>query len=273
MVDIKDGNWRIGYAANRVPDGNIQGHFHQPKPRKFAGGIVINRGESTARFSEDIDIFHDTVLALENSSTADAESLREHGFEVSFRRRGETFHQADVTRGEDLLRLDWAFDSAFRFFPVVVDDVLGYRLHDADAATNKVLAAVSRQKVRDFIDLMQLDRDYISLGVAAWGAAAKDEGYSALGIMQELRRNSRINPVTLGKVTLTHPESAEALKAQWLERFAAAERLISTIPPEPIRCLYVDRNGQPARGEVFDPSWVPHFGTVKGAWPKIVSEE
>ncbi len=45
--------------------------------------------------------------------------------------------------------------------------MLGYRLHDADAATNKVLAAVGRQMVRDFIDLMHLDRTYISLGIAA----------------------------------------------------------------------------------------------------------
>jgi hypothetical protein len=148
--------------------------------------------------------------------------------------------------------------------------VLGYRLHDADAATNKVLAAVGRQMVRDFIDLMHLDRTYISLGIAAWAAAAKDEGYTPLSVMQELRRNSLINPVTLGRVKLATPADAVALKAEWLDRFAAAEKLIATIPPEPIRCLYLDRTGQPARGEVFDPNWTKHFGSVGGAWPKII---
>jgi hypothetical protein len=245
-------------SANRNPDSFV------------AGGIVINRDNRSARFSDDIDVFHDSANAVAASADADAEALRKAGYNVTFLRREATFQQAEVSRADDTIRLDWAADSAFRFFPIVKDEALGFRLHDADAATNKVLAAVGRQKVRDFIDLMQLDRDYISLGIAVWGASAKDEGYTSNLIMQELRRNSRINPVTLGEVTLAQPETAITLKADWLARFAAAEKLIATIPPEPICCLYLDRNGQPARGEVFDPSWVPHYGSVKGAWPKIV---
>jgi hypothetical protein len=245
-------------AATRDPDSYV------------ARGIVINRDSASARFSNDIDIFHATARAVATSTDADAEALRSSGFTVSFLRREETFQQADVSRDGDSVRLDWAADSAFRFFPIVPDEVLGYRLHDADAATNKVLAAVSRQKVRDFVDLVHLDRTYISLGIAAWAAAAKDEGYTPLLVMQELRRNSLINPVTLGRVKLASAADAVALKAEWLDRFAAAERLIATIPPEPIQCVYLDRNGQPARGEVFDPSWIPHFGSVGGAWPKIV---
>jgi hypothetical protein len=245
-------------AANRNPDSFV------------AGGIVINRDGASARFSNGIDVFHDTVRALEVSVEADAEALGKSGFTIRFLRREETFQQAEVSRASDLLRLDWAADSAFRFFPIVPDEVLGYRLHDVDAATNKVLAAVSRQKVRDFIDLMQLDRTYISLGIAVWAAAAKDEGYTPHLIMQELRRNSRINPATLGGVTLAGPADAVALKTQWLERFAAAEKLIATVPPEPIYCVYLDRVGQPARGEVFDSSWVPHFGGIGGAWPTVM---
>jgi hypothetical protein len=88
--------------------------------------------------------------------------------------------------------------------------------------------------------------------------------------MQELRRNSLINPATLGRVKLASPADAVALKTEWLNRFAVAEDLIATIPPEPIRCLYLDPSGQPARGEVFDSSWTPHFGSVGGAWPKII---
>jgi len=247
-------------SANRNPDSFI------------AGGIVINRDELSARFSDDIDVFHDSSQAVAASADADAETLRRAGYNVTFLRREATFQQAEVSRAGETIRLDWAADSAFRFFPIVRDETLGFRLHDADAATNKVLAAVARQKVRDFIDLMQLDRDYISLGIAVWGAAAKDEGYTPNLIMQELRRNSRINPVTLGEVTLAQPEAAATLKADWLERFAAAEKLIADIPPEPIRCLYLDQNGQPAQGKTFDPSWVPHYGSVKGAWPKLVVE-
>jgi hypothetical protein len=247
-------------SANRNPDSFA------------AGGIVINRDRDSARYSDDIDLFHDTVQALAASVDVDARSLQKAGYSVQFARREPTFAQAIVARADESIRLDWAADSAFRYFPVVPDEVLGFRLHDADAATNKVLAAVSRQKVRDFIDLMQLDRNYVALGIAVWAAAGKDEGYTPDMIMQELRRNSRINPVSLEGVTLVAPQTPVALKAEWLEKFAAAERLIASIPAEPIRCLYLDKNGQPARGKIFDPEWVPHHGSVKGAWPKLAQE-
>jgi hypothetical protein len=244
-------------AAHRNPDSYV------------AGGVVINRDPNSARFSDDIDLFHETSAALEASAERDAEALRRADFVVNFKKRYETFFQASVTRGEDVVRLDWAADSAFRYFPIVPDEVLGFRLHDADAATNKVLAAAGRQKVRDFIDLLQLDRTYISLGVAVWAAAGKDEGFTPDLIMSELRRNCLINPATIGKVTFVHPQTAVTLKKEMLERFDAAEALIAAMPYEPIRCLYVDSTGQPARGSIFDPSWKPHFGSVKGAWPTI----
>ena len=234
-------------SAHRNPDSYV------------AGEIVINRDDASSRYSEDIDLFHDTSAAVRTSAEMDAAALTAAGCEVRFSFREPTFHQASITKDGESVRLDWAADSAFRFFPIVQDEVLGFRLHDADAATNKVLAAIGRQKVRDFIDLIQLDRTYISLGVAVWAGAGKDEGYTPEMIMQELRRNSRINPVSLEGVTLVNPQTPVALKAEWLERFAKAEALMATFPPLPERigCLYLDSNGHPARGDKFDPSWSP----------------
>jgi hypothetical protein len=246
-------------AAHRNPDSYV------------AGGIVINRADASLRYSNDIDLFHDTAAAVVVSAEKDAEALRKAGCDVSFSFREPTFQQASVLRGGQKVRLDWAADSAFRFFPIVPDEVLGFRLHDADAATNKVLAAAGRQKVRDFVDLMQLDETYIALGVAVWAAAGKDEGYTPEMLMQELRRNSRIDPISMEGVSLAHPETAVTLKKKWLENFARAEALMATFPMDSGRlgCLYLDANGQPARGDVFNPAWTPHFGSVKGAWPTL----
>ena len=69
---------------------------------------------------------------------------------------------------EDRLRLDWATDSAFRFFPVLPDEEFGYCLHQADLATNKVLALAGRSEVRDFLDTLLIDRTYLSLGAVIW---------------------------------------------------------------------------------------------------------
>jgi hypothetical protein len=127
------------------------------KPESYvAGGIVINRDVESFRFSDDIDLFHETSQEVIASAEKDVKALEKSGYEVVFLLREPTFHQASVTKDGESLRLDWAADSAFRFFPIVPDEVLGFRLHDADAATNKVLAAIGRNKVRDFIDLMQL---------------------------------------------------------------------------------------------------------------------
>ena len=59
--------------------------------------------------------------------------------------------------GHSSLKLEWAHDSAFRFFPVEHDAFCGYRLHAADAAVNKMLAMAGRVEVRDFVDVLHLD--------------------------------------------------------------------------------------------------------------------
>ena len=63
--------------------------------------------------------------------------------------RAPTIHRAVVTVNRRQLKIEWVQDSAFRFFPVQEDERFGYRLHDADAAINKVLALAGRDEVRD----------------------------------------------------------------------------------------------------------------------------
>lgn len=246
---------------------------HRDPDSYVAGGIVLNRDAGSPRYSKDIDLFHDKASSVGTSAARDALALEAAGYEVGFSMREETFHRAAVTRDGLKITLEWAADSAFRFFPIVPDEVLGFRLHDADAATNKVLAAIARRKVRDFIDLMQVDRTYMPLGVAVWAAVAKDEGWTPELMMQELRRNSRINPETLGPLLLVEPQNPVKLKAEWLACFARAEALMATFPPESFGSLFLAPDGQPARGEKYDPAWKPHFGSVKGAWPTIAPEE
>jgi hypothetical protein len=242
---------------------------HRNPDSYAAGGIVIHRDVASPRFSRDIALFHDTAEAVGTSAKLDAEALRQAGFTVDFSMREPTFHRAEVTHTRGHVRLEWAADSAFRFFPIVPDEILGYRLHDADVATNKVLAAAGRVKVRDFIDLIYLDRTHTSLGVAIWAAVGKDEGFTPELIIDQLRRNCRINPDSMQGTELAQPADPISLKKEWLACFAAAEALMSTFPADSLGCLYLEANRHPARGEKFDPNWVPHYGSVKGAWPKL----
>jgi hypothetical protein len=170
---------------------------------------------------------------------------------------------------QDSIHAGFAANSDLLFFPVIADGILGFRLHDADAAINKVLAVAFDQKVQGFIDLLSLDCAYISLGVAIWAAVGRHAAYTPDMLLDRLRRNSRINAATLDGASLAANQSPVALKAEWLEGFSAAQKLMATIPYKTIGCLYLDQNGQPARGKTFDPAWVPHYGSDKGAWPKL----
>ena len=99
--------------------------------------------EDTPRYSADVDLFHDLEDSVARSAEADAATLRAAGYELS---RTPTFHRAVVGADRRALKIEWAHDSAFRFYPVQADEQLGYRLHDADAAVNKVLALAGRVK-------------------------------------------------------------------------------------------------------------------------------
>ncbi|MEX1129826.1 MAG: hypothetical protein WEB50_14750 [Vicinamibacterales bacterium] len=63
--------------------------------------------------------------------------------------RDTTFRRA-LVRGaaRALVEIDWAADSAFRFFPIERDLQPGWRLHLFDAATNKALTLAARTETR-----------------------------------------------------------------------------------------------------------------------------
>ena len=120
--------------------------------------------------------------------------------------------RAVVGRGDDHVRLDWTTDSAFRFFPAQRDEDFGYCLHPADLATNKVLALVGRSEIRDFLDILQLDREYLSLGAIIWAACGKDEGYTPALILELTNRHARYQESDLKGENLVRPSGFEGVE-------------------------------------------------------------
>lgn len=119
-------------AQNRNPD-NFE-----------AGGIVLNRETDSPRFSKDIDFFHDVEISIAQSAKADVALLQAKGFQVEWTAQERSYYQGVVRRENDILRLEWAYDSAFRFFPIEKDPLTGFQLNYWDAATNKLLALAGR---------------------------------------------------------------------------------------------------------------------------------
>jgi hypothetical protein len=156
-----------------------------PETPHFAGGIVLNVSEHSPRFSKDFDIFHELAEEVTRASNNDVNTLRVAGFEVATSSRdGEwekeaTFRKAKITRGKEMVEIDWAVDSAFRFFPIERDAQLGWRLHLFDVATNNALALSARTETRDYVDIVELHKTY-PLPAICWAACGKDPGFTPL---------------------------------------------------------------------------------------------
>jgi hypothetical protein len=114
---------------------------------------------------------------------------RDRGFTVGVIRERPSFVEAEVGKGGQSVLMEWARDSAFRFFPLVRHPDLGLTLHAFDLATNKVLALIGRLEVRDWVDLIHASERIQPLGYLAWAACGKDPGFSPLGIVQEASRS------------------------------------------------------------------------------------
>jgi hypothetical protein len=240
-----------------------------------AGASVLHRDPDSPRYSGDIDLFHDEVRLVAENAERDFAALRAAGLAVEWATRSETFHRAWVTVGEERLKLEWVFDSAFRFFPVESDPILGYRLHPADLATNKVLATAGRRVIRDFLDLLHLHETYLPLGFLVWAASGKDPGLSPLFILNEIVRTSKYRPEDLRDVQLARPVSLTELKQKLLGAVNAAEDLIARLPAAEVGCLYLDAAGKVVAPDPASPEFpglARHFGTWRGSWPRIVTE-
>jgi hypothetical protein len=247
-------------AAHRNPESHL------------AGGAVINRADASFRYSDDLDIFHDAAESVAIYAEADAEHLRASGYAVEWALRHVGFFRAEVSRGEDRLRLDWAHDSAFRFFPVQPDPDFGYCLHPADLAVNKVLALAGRTEIRDFLDLLYLDRTYLGLAALAWAACGKDPGYTPSLLLDLMNRHARFQESDLRGEHLARPLDLRDLKQQWLTVREQAEALCARLPAEDLGCLYLDADNRPVTPDPDSadfPGLTRHRGSVRGAWPRI----
>ena len=91
----------------------------------LAGGTALNALLSAPRLSGDIDLFHDTDQALAESWKVDGSVLEANGFTANPTRERPTIVEAEVARGPDRIRMEWAPDSAFRFFPIELHEELG----------------------------------------------------------------------------------------------------------------------------------------------------
>lgn len=255
-------------AENRIRSGESY----------VAGGAALNELLRAPRRSRDLDLFHDTEQALAASWRADRELLEANGYAVSVVRERPTFVEAGVRRGADAVVVQWAHDSAYRFFPLLQHEALGLVLHPFDLATSKVLALVGRVEPRDFVDTLTCDREVQPLGYLAWAACGKDPGFSPAAILEQAARSARYSETELRGLDFEgEAPSAAELSQRWHAVLEAARETVALLPAREAGRAVLLRGGGLYRQDpgslrvaLATDALAYHEGSIGGAFPRIV---
>ena len=231
-----------------------------------AGGIALNAHEAV-RWSADVDVFHDAEEAVVCASDADLATLYALGYTTRQEAWTPSFRRAWVAQGDEGVKLEWCHDSAWRFFPIEQDDLLGWKLHWFDAITNKALAMGSRAETRDLVDIVAY-APRCPLHAVIWAACTKDPGFGPLLLLNQMRRHSRVNLAELREMGASL--EPQALKTRWLDLSELAERELERagVAGVELGLAFVHEGG--GLGWYDDPGYLPHRATLGGALPRIV---
>src|SRR5450631_553519 len=118
---VPRGSWRSRSNRRAVPLSKIQTEVlrllasHRDPESYIAGATPLNR--DAARYSSDIDVFHDREERVAAAALNDAKVLEAGGYSVRWLRQLPLIYTAEVTRLDASTRLEWVVDSDFRFFP------------------------------------------------------------------------------------------------------------------------------------------------------------
>lgn len=254
-------------SKNRVANGETY----------VAGGLALNHLLNRPRVSNDIDVFNNSYEAMTAAADMDRAALVAAGYGVEVKRARDFIVEVTVSRGSESTDVQWVQDSAYRFFPLVEDALLGVTMHPFDLATNKLLALAGRRVPRDWVDTISCAESLQPLGLLAWAANGKDLGLSPRYILETCARTRYVQEEIDIAVKSEEPINVAALSRKWHDMIDAARTTISLLPPEEVGKAVLTRDGAlfngsdaqlsaaMAAGEV-----VFHEGRICGAWPQIV---
>jgi hypothetical protein len=235
-------------------------------PESYVGGSTPLNWNAP-RFSADIDFFHDREERVAHAAEEDAALLQGYGYVLEWLRREPAFFSVLVRQGDEASKLEWVFDSDFRFFPAVKDDRFGYMLHPVDLATNKVMAAAGRHEPRDVVDLVTIHDQILPLGAVVWAAVGKSLGFTPEGLINEIRRLARYTEADFRRVASEPPVDPVVTMTRFRTALNEAEDFVLRMPTEKIGLLFLKD------GKVVQPdpdhldAYTTHAGQRRGHWP------
>ena len=266
LTDLQEKILRL-LAGNRVENSESY----------VAGGLALNYKLSTPRLSRDIDIFNDSKAAMVRSWEMDREILFRNGYEVKPLRVLEYFIEAAVSKDGRRVEIQWGTDSAYRFFPLLPDPVVGFTLHPLDLAANKLLALVGRTEPRDWIDVITAIKKVQPLACLLSVACGKDPGFSPTSMLEYVARR-HYNQVEIDeKIIPTGTYDAAELCRFWHDAVERARMMLELFPRAEVGKAVMTRDGKLFKGDddalkaaLAAGDLEFHEGTIGGAWPRII---
>ncbi|MFK0163102.1 hypothetical protein [Rhizobium sp. NPDC090279] len=212
-----------------------------------AGGLVLNM--NWPRLSDDIDIFQDTDEEIGPAADRDMETLKCDGFRVSIEVNVYGCVEAEISKAHENTLIQWMSETRTRFFPLIRDEEWGARLHLADLAVNKILAASTRTKPRDFVDLVMIDERMSPLGAVIMAASGKPPHYSPIRTIDEIRRRGlSVSTDEYDSVKgLPIDFTASVIRERLVEALDRAESYVRSAPADIVGLLAVDSKGLPVQ--------------------------
>jgi hypothetical protein len=242
--------------------------------RYLGGGAAIHFAPNSTRYSDALDFFHESEQRVAAAFAQDRETLASAGYDVDVELSLPGFVRCVVRKGAVATRVDWAHDSAWRFMPLVRDELGGLLLHPVDLATNKVLALAGRDEPRDFVDIIFVHRTTLPLAGLAWAAVGKDPCLSPLSLLELLKRHGRYRPEDFTRLQLTEPFEVRAAKQEWLAALERAAAFARERPPAESGCLYYSKRLTgfvlpSAEATLEEQGGVVHYGQPGGVLPRV----
>lgn len=210
----------------------------------LAGGLVLNK--NWQRRSDDIDIFHDTDEEVTAVAKADLSVLKAAGYRTHLDVLIYGCVEATVSDKHSETIIQWMSETKRRFFPLVKDEEWGARLHQADLAVNKVIAASARSKARDIADLVAIASNYCPLGPLVLAAAGKPPNFSPQRTIDEIRRHAVSIPAEdfLAVKGLPANWTPEFIRDEVARQLDVAEKYINA-SSDLVGVLAVNKDGVP----------------------------
>ncbi len=156
----------------------------------LAGGAALHLSDTGTRYSDDLDLFHTSAAAANQSYAADAITLRNAGLTVTVIAEHLGYVSASVSDQRSVTLVDWAHESAWRFLPLVPLPGGGVMLDPIDLAINKLIALANRREPRDLVDVLYADAHILPFPALVWAVVEKNPGLNPASYVEQFRRRT-----------------------------------------------------------------------------------